>query len=239
MTRSILKFKLCLFLFLCSFFCVSQINIDDNQLWTHLKLKKELTKKLELQVKLQTRFRDNISELGRASANFRITYKLHKGIHLLAGYSFIEKQNRKDIFKTRHSYYGAVELKTSLKRFEFIYRNLFMCRYKSPFTSYDGYIAYLYDRNRITIKYEQSKRITIYLKEDINIPLNNPQLKGISRARTFIGTNISITKRNKLDLYVMHHQQFQQGDWFDQDLSYSSSPLASYIAYGIGYVIEF
>lgn len=239
MTRSIIKFNLGFIILFHSLIGVSQTSIDDAQLWTHLKLKKEINKKLVLTLKLQTRLKNNVSELGRASANFRLNYKLHKGIQLLVGYSFIEKQNKNDVFKTRHSYYGAIELKKSIKRFEFIYRNLFMVRYKNPLTSYDGYIAYLYDRNRITIKYEQSKRVLFYIKEDINIPLNNPQLKGISRARTFVGTNINITKKQKLDLYVMYHQQFQQGDWFEQDISYSNSPLNNYLVYGIGYVIEF
>jgi hypothetical protein len=234
-----IKIQLIVAILLCSLLGVSQTYTDDSQLWTHVKLTKEVTKKLDLTLKLQTRFKDNVTELGRASANFRISYKLHKNVKLMTGYSYIEKQNKNDIFKTRHSYYGAIELKKTIRRFEFTYRNLFMCRYKSPFTSYDGYIAYLYDRNRITIKYEQSKRTSFYIKEDINIPLNNPQLKGISRARTFVGSNINITKRQKLDLYLMYHIQLQDGDWYDQDISYPSAPLDRYLVFGVGYAIEF
>ncbi len=239
MNRSLLKFCLTLLIFL-SFIAVHAQNYsDDSQIWTHLKVTKEVTKKIDMQLKLQTRFKENASELGRASANLRVSYKFYKGINLIAGYSFIEKENKNDVFKTRHSYYGGLEFKKNIRRFEFRYRNLFMCRYKSPFTSYDGYIAYLYDRNRITIKYEYSKRVSFYLKEDINIPLNNPQLIGISRARTFFGGNIKVNKRQKLELYVMYHMQLQQGDWFKQDISYTATPLARYIVYGVGYNISF
>lgn len=239
MTKSIIKFNLAFIIILQSLIGTSQTYSDDSQLWTYFKLTKKITKKLDLTLKLQSRLKNNVSELGRASANLRVSYKVNKNIKLLAGYSFIEKQNKNEIFKTRHSYYGAVEFKKDIRRFEFSYRNLFMCRYKSPFTSNDGYIAYLYDRNRVTIKYEQSKRISFYIKEDINIPLNNPQLKGISRARTYVGTNINISKRQKLDLYVMYHMQLQQGDWFNDDISYPSTPLERYLVYGIGYAIEF
>lgn len=224
---------------LFSLFGTAQNIIDDSQIWSHLKLKKEINKKLDLNVKLQGRFTNNISELGRFSANSRINYKLYKNIKLIVGYVFIEKKNNNNIFKTRHSYYGGVEIKKDVRRFEFSYRNLFVCRYKSPFTSYDGYIAYYSDRNRITIKYEYSKRLTLYAMEDINIPLNNPQLKGISRSRTYAGAFININKKQKLQLYIMYHLQLQQGDWFDQDISYVNSPMNRHIAYGVGYNIEF
>ncbi|MES2567796.1 MAG: DUF2490 domain-containing protein [Bacteroidota bacterium] len=239
MTKSILKYGLSFIILLNWATVISQTYSDDSQLWAHIKVTKKITKKLDVTLKLQTRIKNNVSEIGRASSNLRVSYKVNKSIKLLAGYSFIEKRNKKDIFKTRHSYYGAIELKKDLRRFEFSYRNLFMCRYKSPLTSYDGYIAYLYDRNRFTVKYEMSKRLSIYIKEDLSIPINNPQLKGINRCRTFIGTNINVSKRQKLDLYLMHHLQLQDGDWFDQDISYENTPLDRYIALGIGYSIEF
>ncbi|MDF2448427.1 MAG: hypothetical protein K0R26_931 [Bacteroidota bacterium] len=239
MTKSIIRSILPIILTGQSFLSFAQISVDDSQVWTHLRLKKEITNKLDVNLKVQARLKNDVSSLGRASANFRINYKLHKNVKLMAGYSFIEKQNKKEIFKTRHSYYAAIELKKSIRRFEVSYRNLFMLRYKNPLTSYEGYIPYFYDRNRVTIRYEQSKRVSLYLKEDINIPLNNPQLSGISRARTFLGTEISITKNQQLDLYLMYHYQFQDGDWFEQDISYTPTPLDRFIVYGIGYEIKF
>ncbi|MCD6017323.1 MAG: hypothetical protein K0S53_444 [Bacteroidetes bacterium] len=239
MNKTIATFILSVIIFFNCLTGTSQTYSDDSQLWAHFKLTKEITKKLDITLKLQARLKNDASELGRASSNLRISYKVHKNIKLLAGYSFIEKRNKDDIFRTRHSYYGAIELKKDIRRFEFSYRNLFMCRYKNPFTSYDGYIAYLYDRNRITIKYEQSKRVSFYVREDINIPLNNPQLTGISRARTFLGTDINVSKHQKIEAYLMYHLQLQQGDWYDQDISYTINPLDRYFVFGIGYAIEF
>ncbi|MBC7695344.1 MAG: DUF2490 domain-containing protein [Burkholderiales bacterium] len=233
------RLALSLVFFICVLIGSAQNYASDSQLWCYLSLQKKLNKKFDLHLKLQGRMINNSSELGRASSNFRISYKVYKNIKLLIGYNFTEKKNNKEIYKPRHTYYGGIELKKDFRRFEFSYRNLFMCRYKSPFTSYDGYIAYYYDRHKVTIKYEVSKRLSCYIAEEVNMPLNNPQLKGLSRSRTYAGVDINVKKHQKLELYFMYQQQLQQGDWFNQDISYTGKPLHQYFVYGIGYNISF
>ena len=239
MNRNLMKFCLTLALFVGCIIMQAQSNSDDSQLWTYVKLEKKINKKFDLSLKLQSRMINNVSEIGRVSSNFKISYKIHKNIKFMVGYNLTEKKNNKHYFKTRHTYYGGIEFKKDFRRFEISYRNLLLCRYKSPFTSYEGYIAYLYDRNRVNIKYEYSKRLSLYITEDVNMPLNNPQLKGLNRSRTYAGALINVKKHQKLELYIMYNIQLQQGDWFNQDDSYTISPLSRYIVYGVGYNISF
>lgn len=234
-----IKFILPFICFLFSLNSTAQDYSDDSQLWTHVKLKKEINKKIDMNLKLQGRFTNNITKIGRGSSKIGISYKINKNIKLSASYAYLEKSNRKGIYKTQHRYYLALTLKKDLKRFEFSYRNQFMCSYIKPFTRYEGYIAYLYDRNKITINYEATKRMLFYIAEEVNMPLNNPQLKGLSRSRSYAGLELKVRKHQKLELYFMYNIQLQQGDWFNQDISYANSPLKKYVVYGIGYNIDF
>jgi len=239
MNNFLLKLNIGLLFCIYSVIGHSQNYTDDSQLWMYLKLEKKIHKKFDIHLKLQSRITDNISEFGRAYSDIGIGFKLNKNIKLIADYVFTEKKAKNGSYKTRHTYYAALILKKDFRRFEFTYRNLFMCRYKDPFTRYDGYIAYYYDRNKLTITYEATKRVSCYIAEEVNMPLNNPQLKGLSRSRSYAGVDIIVKKHQKLELYFMHQLQLQQGDWFDQDISYISKPLNRYFVYGIGYSISF
>lgn len=232
------KLTIILILLFCSFLISAQNYRNDAQIWGYLSLEKKINKKFDLHFKLQGRITDNISQLGRGYSDIGIGFKPHKNIKLIADYVFTEKRSNNGSYKTRHTYYAALILKKDFRRFEFSYRNLFMCRYIQPFTSYNGYIAYYYDRHKVTLKYEVSKRISGYIAEEVNMPLNNPQLKGLSRSRSYAGVDIKVKKHQKLELYFMYQKQLQQGDWFNQDISYPSRPLNCYFVYGIGYTIS-
>jgi hypothetical protein len=215
------------------------VYLDDAQLWLKLNLEKKLSNKLGVQLILKGRGTNNITQFGRGAVDIGLVYKVHKNIRLMGDYVFIQRKRNSDLYRTQHQYYVALILKKELGKWQFKYRNRFQCRYKSPNTSDDGYIPYYYDRNKVTIKHETTKRFSFYLAEEVNLPFNNPQVKGISRLRSFAGTLIKITKKQQLELYFMCHLQLQNGDWYDQDDSYYPDPLKRNFVYGIEYTIEF
>jgi hypothetical protein len=116
---------------------------------------------------------------------------------------------------------------------------MLQARSQGIFNGYDNRIIRYYDRNKLTIKYEASKRVSLYVAEEIYIPLNDPEIKVPSRSRSFVGTLINITKHQQLDLFFMYQKQLRVTNWYKQDISYPYLPLVQKFVYGIGYTIDF
>lgn len=230
----------CAFLFLLlSLSCTAQMYLDDAQLWLKLNLEKKLSDKFDLRLSLKGRGTDNVTQFGRGAVDIGLAYKLNKNVKLMGDYVFIQRRRNNGSYRTQHQYYAALILKKKFGKWQFNYRNRFQCRYKSPNASDDGYIPYYYDRNKITIRREATKRFSFYVAEEIYIPLNNPQVRGISHSRSFAGTFIKLTKKQQLEFYFMCHLQLQNGNWYDLDDSHYPDPSDRRFVYGMEYTIEF
>lgn len=217
----------------------AQVYYDDAQVWYHVYLEKKLGKNFDVHFKHQGRFVNNVSQYGQGYAKIGVGYKFSDNIRVLANYVNIQRKRNAPYYKTRHRYQVALILKKELGYWTISYRNMFQCTYKSPFTSDDGYIPYYYDRNKLTVKYKANKRFEFYVSEEVNIALNNPQVKGLSRSRSRAGVFIKTRKNQGIDLYSIYQVQLQNGDWYDQDISTRNNLLKRKFVYGIGYEIEF
>lgn len=224
--------------FLFSLSGTAQMYFDDAQLWLNLEVEKKLGKKWGLQLNLKGRGTYNVTQVGRAAADLGIFYKFNKHIRLRADYVYVEKRRKNNSFKTQHQYCIVLILKKDFGRWSLVYKNKFQARYENFSSTSDGYIPRYYDRNKLMIKHETTKRFSFYVAEEVYIPLNNPQIKGLSRSRSYVGSFINVTKNQKLELYFLYQLQLQQGDWFDQDISYPLMPLKRDFVYGIGYCIS-
>jgi len=214
---------------------------NDAQVWFNLYLEKKITKKWLVHLNEQDRFTNNVTHFNFAYADVGITYKITKNIKIMADYVFTQKRRPDESFSTYHQYYVAMTFKKDIKRWRFMYRNMFQFQYNNPFTSSTGMIPYYYDRNKFIIKYELNKYYTLYAAEELYIPLNSPVTKGLDRSRTFVGLFYNIFKHHQLELYFMYQSRIQNSDWFRQRNYY---PFYNYIlekdfVYGIGYSIDF
>lgn len=214
---------------------------NDAQLWLSVDANKELNRHFDLRFKVQGRITENITQLGRAYADIGVTYKINKGIRLFGDYMFGQKRKNNGDYKTRHVFFAGIIFKKEIKRWRISYRNMLQARYVNPYTSKTGYIGYYFDRNKLDIRYDATKRLSFYVAEEINIPLNDPKISGItiSRTRSYLGTIISLSKHQALDLYFMYQDKLMTNDWFDQKESYPNKPLKHYYVYGISYKIDF
>ena len=213
---------------------------NDAQLWLSFDVNKELNDHFDLRLKMQGRMTDNITELGRAYVDIGATYRINKSIRVFGDYVFGQKRKVNDSYINRHVIFAGVVLRKKVKRWRFSYRNMFQGRYQQE-TSESGYVGYYFDRNKIDIRYDATKRFAFYVAEEVNIPLNNPNVTGISlsRSRTYLGAVVILSKHHALDLYFMYQAKLQQGDWFDQDDDYPNKPLKHFYVYGITYKIDF
>jgi hypothetical protein len=211
---------------------------NDAQLRLNLGLEKRITKKFSITLDQQDRFTKNVSEFNRASFDIGLTYKLTKYLKIKADYVFIEKKNNANYFIERNWYYVAAIFKVEKNKWTFFYRNLAQAR-MGPINSDEASITKWYDRSKITVKHETTRRTSFWIAEEVYVPLNNPQSTGIDRSRTYIGTTIKTLKDQNLEFYFMYQAQLQRGKWFDQTYKYQNNLLNRYFIYGINYNIEF
>jgi hypothetical protein len=209
---------------------------NDAQLRTNLGLSKHITSKLSLSFDQQYRWNKNISEHKRSSFDIGISYKLHKNISVKADYVYIQRRKNEG-YEQLNWYYIGIILKHKAGYWKFAYRNLLQAR-MSPKNSDEYYIMRYYDRNKFSISYELSKRYTLSLEEELYIPLNNPQVKGIDRSRSFLRMNMKTFKNQSIELYFMYQAQLQRGKWFDQNYRYTNRPYNRDYIYGINYQID-
>ncbi len=197
--------------------CLAQIySYNDAQLWFNLYLEKKVSDKFTLHLNQQDRWTNNVSQFNFAYADAGITFKVTKYMKIMADYVFTQKRRPDESFSNIHQCYLAVNLKKDFRRWRFNYRNMVQFQFNNPYTSYYGDIPFYYDRNKFIIKYELNKRYSFYAAEELYIPLNSPQIKGIDRTRTFVGLFYTMFRNQQLELYFMYQNRIQNGSWFKQ-----------------------
>jgi hypothetical protein len=211
---------------------------NDAQVRFNLGLEAKITKKFSITLDQQDRWTKNVSEFRRASFDLGISYKLNKYIRLKADYVFIQKKNKYDYFYSRNWFYAAVFLKYEYKRWRFIDRNLFQVRMGNMNSPESSVMRYYY-RNKLSIKYELTKRYDVFVAEEIYIPLNSPQAQGIERTRSYLGLSIKTFRGQAVELYFMYQAYLQKDNWFKQKNKYDNDLLRRDYIYGINYQIEF
>ena len=234
--------RISLILILLSTRIFSQVySYNDQQVWLNIYLEKKITKKFILHLNQQNRWTQDVSQFTFAYADAGITYKFSKQVKVMADYVFTQKRKPDDAFGTVHQAYVALILKKDIGRWSFAWRGMLQTQYNNPYTSQYGLIPFYYDRNKFIVKYELNKRYTFYAAEELYIPLNSPQIKGIDRNRTFFGMFYTLFKHQQLELYFMHQNRVQNGEWFKQKNSYDATNyiLEKDFVYGLGYSFEF
>lgn len=200
--------------------------INDAALWANIYIEKKISDKFSVHLNQQDRLNDNFSRFGNSYLDMGITIRPLKKIKILADYVFTKKQRVDYTYSTRHQFYVALMLRKDIRKLSITYRNMLQNQYADPFTSENGRNPQLYERNKITFKYELNKYITPYYAQELYLPLNNTVLKGFDRLRTLVGAFYNVTKHQQLELYFMLQQQLQSKNALNHD----------YI-YGIGYSI--
>ena len=144
-------------------------------------------------------------------------------------------------YGTIHQFYIAGTIKKEIRRWRFMYRGMYQFQYNNPYTSPQGLIPLHYFRNKFIVKYFLNKRYTFYTAEELYVPLNSTNVKGIDRSRTFLGFFYTLIKGHQLELYFMYQNRLQNTQWFKQHSTYNAYQfmLEKDFVYGIGYSIEF
>lgn len=220
------------FLIIVFFFCVgglkSQEYQDDAVFWGNIYLEKKLGRNFDVHLNHQSRIHDNISRYQRSSFGIGITYHIHKNIRILFDYVYMNRRRNDLSFDNRHRLYVAIILRKKFNRLSIAYRNRVQGQVNDYYSSADGPVPIFYERNKLTVKYELSKRIGCYVSEELYLPFYQAKNKGLDRSRSLAGTTYKFTKNDELELYF----------GYQHELNAFKATRRLFI-YGIGYSHEF
>ncbi len=235
--KKLISFLSCLMLLS---YCSAQIiYANDAQLRTDVSLSKKLNDFFSLQVQEQARWSNNISSFERASTDLSFSCAINKRLKITSGYVHIYKMKNAIDASIRHRFYLSLTLKADYYLWKFQYRCQLQNQLNDPFFSKYGTTNYIYNRHKITVKYEISKRLSVYLADELYLPLNNPGLLGFDRNRFYVGCTYKISKKQSVDVYFMNQRKLQFNDWPKYGADFSENGFTSDYVCGLSYAVEF
>lgn len=226
--------------FTCSILSAQEY-YDDARVWTNLYIEKTFKKNFNIHLNQKNRFDNNVQrfELGYADMGITVKPLKSRNFKFLVDYVYAQKHTKNDNWIPKHTFYVAAVFRKDFRRFRIMYRNLAQATLHAPHTSKTSYLPVYYDRNKLTVKYEATKRLEFYVAEELYIPFFVPQTISLTRSRAFAGMFINVTRHQVLELYFSLQQELAPTDFYKQKSSYRNLPPGRDFIYGIGYSFLF
>lgn len=193
---------------------------DDARFWLYMKLDKDITKKVNAHFLLQNRFNNNMNEYSQVYGDFGLTYKLNKHLRFITDYVYGKKRNLDGSYSNIHQVYGGFYLRKKINKFVLVYRNLLQAQFRNINSSDKGTIPKVYERNKLTVKYELNKRYAVFAAEELNLPLYRFSEYYISRNRTFFGSSYNLSKKSNIEAYFLFQRKFKLSGQPSRDFIY-------------------
>jgi hypothetical protein len=197
---------------------------DDAGLWLNIYLEKKISDKIDIHLNQKNRIEENVSLYRLGYADLGITYHFSKNIRVMADYVFAKRRNLDGSYSNRHQGYMAFILRKKWNNFTFSYRNLVQTQVTDYYSSEDGKVPVYYERNKLVVKYEFTKRYSAYAAEELYLPFYQVRSKGLDRSRTAVGLEYKLSKKSDLEFYFVYQHELN-----------AFSRTNRLFAYGIGY----
>lgn len=201
--------------------------VNDAGLWTNLCLEKKLSPSFAVNFNQESRFNENVSELGSFFSDIGITYKIRKELTVGGNYRFTEKKRLDDSYSSRHRYYFDIAYKKKMNLVSLTFRTRFQSQYADYNSKPDGKVPIYYSRNKLSIKYNTGKRYKPYLASELFYQMNNPNGNEIDNVRYVFGVDYELNKMNSIELFYLLQQEYNV-----------KNPGRDYVI-GIGYTVSF
>lgn len=202
----------------CKIFAQEYAN--DAAFWLNIYLEKDITDKINIHLNQQNRINDNFGRYGMGYADVGITYTFNKNFKVLFDYVYAKKLDYETRYTNRHQLYTALVLRKKWGRSSFVYRNMLQLQYEDYYSSADGMIPQLYERNKLTYKFELNKRFTPYLAQELYLPFDQSKHKGLDRSRSFIGLFQKLNKRTTVEYYFLYQVKLNSFSETKRDFVY-------------------
>lgn len=193
---------------------------DDAALWLKLNLEKKINDKFDVHFAHSSRINNNVSEYGLGYGALGVSYARNKNIKVMLDYALRKRRNLDGSYGTRHRIFFTLILKKEIARFTFSYRYRFQAQLKDMLTSEDGLVPRYYDRHKLSIKYELSKRFKAYISEELYYPYYQAKNKGFDQSRSAIGLVYKLSKKKSIDGNFTYRHELNAFNRTNRDFIY-------------------
>lgn len=172
--------------------------------------------KLDITVKEDLRFENNMSRYSRSKTTLGVDYKFTRlGIKLGAGFEYINRYTNKFIYRNRYRYFFNLSYEYAYRNWEFGFRTRFITMYNDEARGYYNYKARYYWRNKLVVAYKQpnsrfkyslSGEMYTEINKDRDLQLNTMMYEGSVDYRLTRRQYLSVFVRDYRDIYITDDQ---------------------------------
>ena len=181
-------------------------SIGQTGLWLKVGAEKKITKKLEIEVNLQPRFNDVKEKPSSWLGEVGLKYDIFKNLNFAVYYRHI-KNEKKDVYKPYHRFYGDLSYK--IKKFKPI--NIeYRLRYQQQFADDDTGLTTdkNYWRNKLEMAYKNKSKFEPYISADIFYK----EGYAFDQIRYKAGVEFKITKKQSIDVSYLIDDALNSND---------------------------
>lgn len=186
---------------------------EDAGLWTDITVEKKISRSSSVYVNESFRFSENISELSTFFTEAGVQKKLLKNLSFTLSYRFINKREPDDSYAQRHRYFADISFRKKIAAMSISFRTRIQSQVENYFLPSEklyGNTPENYWRNKISLRYQSSKKFKPFIAAEIWYPLNNPKKKLVDNLRCSGGFQYELNKRNTIEISYIIEKELQQ-----------------------------
>lgn len=165
--------------------------------------------KLEIIVKEDLRFNNNMSKYSRSKTTLGLDYKFTRfGVKIGAGFEFINRYTNKFIYRNRYRYFFNLSYEYDYRNWEFGFRTRFITMYNDESRGYYNYEAHYYWRNKLEVAYKRpNSRWKYSLSGEAYSEVNRDRDLQLSTMMYECSVDYRLTRRQYLSVFVRDYKE--------------------------------
>jgi hypothetical protein len=187
---------------------------SDLQLWTGVAFSKKINSKLGADLSLESRIRNNISQVGQYFAEATVDYKLFPFLKAQVDYRYAFQDPTENPSRDQRVSGMLIFSKDISKKSELKFRTLY--QYKTEPTSELG--SEQFWRNRLELEHKLSKKWDSSLKGELWY--DTIDRKAFDRFRITVGVDYEFIKDNSIQLFTAFQRELNRNNIKNVDIDY-------------------
>lgn len=196
------------------FSTISFAQKSDLQLWTGVSLSKKINKKLGVDLNLESRLDNNISQVGQYFAEATADYKLFPFLKAEVDYRYVFRNPAENPTQNQRVSGMLIFSKELSKKSELKFRTLY--QYEAEPTAELG--SEQFWRNRLELEHKLSKKWNSSLKGELWY--DTIDRKAFDRYRITAGVDYEFVKNNVVQLFAAYQKELNRNNIKNVDIEY-------------------
>ncbi|PIP53722.1 MAG: hypothetical protein COX07_09185 [Bacteroidetes bacterium CG23_combo_of_CG06-09_8_20_14_all_32_9] len=201
--------------------------VNDAGCWMSVSGEKKINPVFSASLSEEIRLNENISEAGTIFSDVEFSYKLNKLIKISVNYRFTNKRRPDNSYDSRNRFYVDVNIKKKFSPVTILFRSRIQTQYTDYNSSPEGQVPKNYFREKLTLKYDNNKKIIPYFSYEFYYSLNNVNSNTIDNTRKYFGFEYAINRKHSFNFFYLIQSRLNV-----------SNPQRDFVT-GVGYKFNF